>query len=344
LGEDKMVAKDHNVVKPLVSIITPCYNGEEFVHRFLDSVLNQTYSNIEFIFINDGSTDKTEEIVLFYQSRFILRKIDFKYIYQENKGQAAALNKGLKIFKGDYLTWPDSDDILHEDNIKNRVDFFERNKEYNIVVCESKLVDKNRKDIGVLRRIPPQINDNLFDDLIIEKNVYFAGGAYMVRTKTFLECNPKRFIYESRGGQNWQMLLPILHKNNCGYLNEQLYYIFVRQGSHSRQDASLLDKLKTCDIHEDILNNVISELDIEGKNNYLYIIREKYARKRLRLAAHHRNKELLKKYYYILLNNNWVTKRDKVTYLIGKYFILSIVSKIPVIPQKVLREIKKVFL
>jgi len=50
----------------LVSIITPCFNGEFLIHRLLDSILNQTYNNIEFIFINDGSTDKTEEVVKSY--------------------------------------------------------------------------------------------------------------------------------------------------------------------------------------------------------------------------------------------------------------------------------------
>ena len=58
-----------NKNKPLVSVITPCYNGEKFLHRFLDSVLNQTYTNVEFIFINDGSFDKTEEIVFSYKER-----------------------------------------------------------------------------------------------------------------------------------------------------------------------------------------------------------------------------------------------------------------------------------
>ena len=56
---------------PLVSIITPCYNGEKKAIKFLNSVLEQTYKNIEFIIVNDGSTDKTEEIILSYRDKFI---------------------------------------------------------------------------------------------------------------------------------------------------------------------------------------------------------------------------------------------------------------------------------
>ena len=106
-----------------VSIITPCYNGEMYVERMLNSVLEQDYNNIEFILINDGSTDKTEAIVKKYETKFKKKGIDFIYIYQSNSGQAAALNKGLAIFKGDYLTWPDSDDMLSKDSISKKVEF-----------------------------------------------------------------------------------------------------------------------------------------------------------------------------------------------------------------------------
>src|SRR5665647_3873382 len=98
--------------QPLVSIITPCYNGEIFVHRFLDSILIQTYENIEFIFINDGSNDNTEKIVLSYRDKFKLKGISFKYIFQENKGQAAALNKGLKTVSYTHLRAHETDSYL----------------------------------------------------------------------------------------------------------------------------------------------------------------------------------------------------------------------------------------
>jgi glycosyltransferase involved in cell wall biosynthesis len=92
-----------------VSIITPCYNGESFVSRYLDTILNQSYNNLELILVNDGSTDQTEAIVMSYKPKFKEVGIEFIYMYQEHAGQAAALNQGLKIFTGDYLTWPDSD-------------------------------------------------------------------------------------------------------------------------------------------------------------------------------------------------------------------------------------------
>lgn len=69
------------MTKPLVSIITPCYNGEAFLKRYFESILNQTYPNLELIFINDGSTDRTEEIALSYRER--LEKRGITYIYEK---------------------------------------------------------------------------------------------------------------------------------------------------------------------------------------------------------------------------------------------------------------------
>lgn len=68
-------------MKKKVSIITPCYNGEKYIRRYLESILKQTYTNIELIFINDGSNDNTEEIVMSFKEEFERKKIEFIYIY-----------------------------------------------------------------------------------------------------------------------------------------------------------------------------------------------------------------------------------------------------------------------
>lgn len=114
------------MTKPLVSIITPCYNGEAFLKRYFESILNQTYPNLELIFINDGSTDRTEEIALSYRERLEKRGITYIYEKQENAGQAAALNRGLKLFTGEYLTWPDSDDVMTKDSIEKKSIFLRK--------------------------------------------------------------------------------------------------------------------------------------------------------------------------------------------------------------------------
>lgn len=94
--------------KPLVSVIVPVYNVERYLERCLDSIVGQTYQNLEIVLVNDGSTDRSEEICLAYaqsDARICL-------INQKNQGPSAARNTGLDYIHGEYLTFVDSDDYL----------------------------------------------------------------------------------------------------------------------------------------------------------------------------------------------------------------------------------------
>ncbi|SHE83358.1 glycosyltransferase family A protein [Alkalibacter saccharofermentans] len=312
---------------PLVSIITPCYNGEKYVHRFLESVLMQTYSNIELIFINDGSTDKTEEIVLSYKNKFEINNIVFKYIYQENRGQAAALNQGLRIFNGKYLTWPDSDDILHKDNIKLKVEYLESNQDYGMVLCKSRVIDEDTlKPIGELRRIHDNVSqDNLFRDLILEKNVYYAPGGYMVRTSSLDDVVENREIYESRAGQNWQLLLPIASKYRCGYIDKHLYDYLVRSNSHSRMENDYKSEIQKCNNHEDVIINTIHRIhnfDDYEKKKWCMVVNHKYLKKKFEIASKYRITNDMTNGYLLLKELNLITFKDIILYNKSKYSIL----------------------
>jgi len=176
------------------------------------------------------------------------------------------------------------------------------------------------KQIRSLQRIPPIDGpDDLFHDLIEEKNVYFAPGGYMIRTSAFLSANPQRTIYACRGGQNWQMLLPVAYRFRCGYIDEFLYDYMVRGESHSRLAKSLEDHLKRAEEHENILKTVIRLMDMDEKerNNCIAIIDQKYARKRFRLAATFRDRQKMKMYYDLLRECYPVTGRDRYHYLKG---------------------------
>ena len=92
----------------MISVIVPVYNVEKYLEECLDSIQDQTYSDIEVILVNDGSTDSSKEICKKYckqDSRFLL-------INQENQGLSAARNKGVEISTGEYIVFVDSDDII----------------------------------------------------------------------------------------------------------------------------------------------------------------------------------------------------------------------------------------
>ena len=108
----------------LVSAVSPCYNGETYITRYFEAMLKQTYRPIEIILVNDGSTDKTEEIIMSYKGKLEESGITLKYIKKQNEGLGAAINDGLKHTEGEYLIWPDTDDVLFPESIEKRVSFW----------------------------------------------------------------------------------------------------------------------------------------------------------------------------------------------------------------------------
>ncbi|NFO34813.1 glycosyltransferase family 2 protein [Clostridium botulinum] len=315
-----------------VSIITPCFNGEEFVGRYIESILNQTYKNIELILVNDGSTDGTEDIIKSYIPKFNNKGMELKYIYQKNKGQASALNKGLEIFNGDYLTWPDSDDILVRDSIEKKVLFLENNKQYGLVRTDAIIVNENNlnKIEGYFAKTNNnKLKEELFLDFINENKIWFAPGCYMIRTNAFLDVNHNRKIYESRSGQNWQMLLPITYKYKCGFIDEALYIYVVRENSHSHSIVDYKKLLNRCDEHEDILVNVVKGINMKEneKEKYLIIIKEKYIRKKLYIASKFRDKDLANKQYKMLKDKRVVNGCDFSSYLASKNKIYNVIFR-----------------
>jgi glycosyltransferase involved in cell wall biosynthesis len=98
----------------LVSLLTPMYNTDKYIHRLLDSVLSQDYPSIEMIIIDDGSTDNSKDIVKSYIQPFAEKGYTLKYVYQENQGQSVAIKNGLQLISGEFLAWPDSDDFYAE--------------------------------------------------------------------------------------------------------------------------------------------------------------------------------------------------------------------------------------
>jgi glycosyltransferase involved in cell wall biosynthesis len=242
-----------------VSVITPCYNGENFIGRFIESILDQTYKFIELIIVNDGSTDNTEKIIRDYEKKLANRGIKFSYIYKEkNSGQASALNNGLQIFTGDYLIWPDSDDFLFPDSIRERVEFLEDNPDYDFVVTNGYEYHESNLTNPIKKVFNFTYNDNVFLEILLGDMVLNCG--YMVRASSFLTVNPDREIFPSRTGQNYQMLLPLGFKYRCGYIDKPLFARVIRENSHSHTETREYEKLilRSYEVNEILLRVLLS--------------------------------------------------------------------------------------
>ncbi len=112
----------------LVSVVVPCYNIEKYVEKCIDSILNQTYENLEIILVDDGATDNTGKILDKIKDKRV------KVIHQKNAGLSAARNSGLKIATGKYVCFIDGDDFIDEKYVETLLNFAEKS-DSDITIC-----------------------------------------------------------------------------------------------------------------------------------------------------------------------------------------------------------------
>lgn len=231
----------------LVSVITPGWNGKYFVHRLLDSLLKQTYKYIEYIYVDDGSTDGTNEVVLSYKSKFESAGIQFTYIHKENGGVSTAVEEGLKYVNGEFLCWPEYDDWLTPNSIEKKVKYLQEHTDCAVVTSDAWLVnDKNiNKPYGVLsHKNPNRYDRNHFVQALLSNSV-FTAACQMCRMEKFDETHPNRHIFPSKIGPNWQILLPLYYKYNRGWIEEPLCFYYVRPDSISNGNYATIEKRKS---------------------------------------------------------------------------------------------------
>lgn len=242
--------------KSLVSVITPCYNGEKHIFRLLDSLLSQDYPEIEMIVVDDGSTDNSRDIIESYVDRFVEKGYRLQYVYQKNAGQAAAINKALPLVNGEYLVWPDADDYYASNTaISEMVKAFESlDDSYGIVRCEEVFVkEEDLSQVGVQKYQTHK--ERIFEEYFTAKESVAVTGSHMMRMSLFDEVNPQRHIFDGRAPQNFQMLLPLCYSYKVFTLEKLLYTILIRKNSHSRSAESYEKHIEDFKGYQEILDN-----------------------------------------------------------------------------------------
>lgn len=243
--------------KSLVTLIAPFYNAQDYLDRFLDSVVAQTYTNIQFILVNDGSTDGGNAIVERRRHELEKKLTSFVYVIQKNGGAASAVNAALKFVEGEFLCWADSDDLLAPDNVKLKYEFLVKYPEYGMVMCGARAVDyETGTELRELilpneKRIPA-----LFQTIVDGIPCY--PGVFMLRTELLFKRLKNREIYHNpEAGQNYQLLLPVAYFNKCGFINSILYTYYVRMDSHSH-NVTLEKAYKRTFVREILLKNIVT--------------------------------------------------------------------------------------
>ncbi len=227
-------------IKGLVSIVLPVYNGADLVGLSIESVLNQTEGNFEFIIINDGSTDNTKEVIESYAAR------DKRIIVvnQENRRIPRTLSRGFNMAKGEFFTWTSADNIMPKDFIEKMKAELEKDENTAMIYANMRLINekgKTHKNHGWFE-IPFGSGNVIFPNDTLELNTYpnnTIGAAFMYRAKAFevLGCYSsfKHTLEDYDYWMRMNSLLNIKHTSFC----EPVYYYRWHSGSLTAKDKEL---------------------------------------------------------------------------------------------------------
>ena len=160
----------------LVSIIVPVYNVEKYIHKAIDSILNQTYKNIEIILIDDGSPDNCPAICDAYATQDHRVKV----VHQQNSGLAASRMKGIAFARGEYILFIDSDDWIEPAMVEDMLLAAEKN-DADIVVCDYKTFAGENEEIVSNK---------------VRKNHNTPIKAYAAKSFCWIALTISGFIYE----------------------------------------------------------------------------------------------------------------------------------------------------
>lgn len=201
-----------------VSIILPTYNMARTIERAIDSVFSQTYQNLELIIVDDGSKDNTYPIVKEILNK---NKKEIQYLYQENQGRSAALNKGIEHSTGDYLAFLDADDTLTKDSIESRLNFLESNPEKEAVFADTNFIDL-KGDIYFIKK-PYSLNNekDLAMRFLSAPTTPFHSVSFMYQKSVFNKIG--YFNPDIRRTEDREFSFRLLSNCSAGYLSHPVY-------------------------------------------------------------------------------------------------------------------------
>ena len=236
-----------------ISVIIPVYNAENYLKKCIDSVINQTLTDIEIICINDGSTDNSLKIL----EEYALQDNRIKIINQENQGAGAARNAGIKVSSGTYIGFIDPDDFYPSKDVLNIL--YTNATEHDVLVCGGSVIF---------------YKDNEFFESRYEKGVFKTAGYINFNDYQF-DYYYQRFIYNTeflkknnlyfplyRRYQDAPFFLNVMEKCKQFYAIPDLTYVYFESENGNTSDSKKV---------YDMLNGIAYCLDLSKKNKWNYV-------------------------------------------------------------------------
>ena len=215
---------NHSNKDPAVSVIMPVYNGESHLRESIDSILDQSFTDFEFIVVDDGSTDSSASIVSAYRDSRI------RFVQQESSGISVALNKGIKLARGEFIARMDADDISLPDRLDCQYKHLKSHSEIDILGGQAHIIDMYGEVIGDKKKPVSQ--------QAIKRAIEFAcpliHPTYMVRKSAYLELDGYRARFPPC--EDYDFLLRALDMGK-GVSNLDKYLLYYRVNTEFSRPA-----------------------------------------------------------------------------------------------------------
>lgn len=267
-----------------VSVIVPIYNVEKYLTKCIESLLNQSYENIEILLVDDCATDKSEEIA----KQFEVKDNRCKYIKREkNGGLSAARNTGIINATGDYLMFVDSDDWVSKNFVKKMLEKA-KEEDSDIVVCDYMMVTNE------IQKCANSLEPLTDESTINEKIAYIRNHAWTkLYKKSFWNKEKLMFPENIKRGEDMGVTIPLLTRTNkISIIKEPLYYYVQRDNSLSNVKAKKINLDFYTDAFDLMLKNRNYKYDIEIE--YHGILEMIYGKTMLMIKHLYSNKEIKK--------------------------------------------------
>lgn len=214
-----------HLIPPSVSVLMPVYNAEKYLNEAIESILNQTFADFELVIINDGSTDRSEEIILRYQDariRYFKNEVNLKLI--------KTLNRGLELVAGKYIARMDADDISELNRLQVQFEFMEANPEVGIV--GTGFINFKGESTEISRVMYKPTHDEICFNQLYQ--IHLSHGTCMIRAEV-LRLNSLNFSLEFEHAEDFELFTRMSSFTKLANIQAYLYRV-----RHHEQEVSKL--------------------------------------------------------------------------------------------------------
>ncbi|NFO13452.1 glycosyltransferase family 2 protein [Clostridium botulinum] len=256
----------------LISIIMPVFNAEKYLEKSIQSVLNQTIKNFEFIIVNDNSTDKSENII----EQFVKDDSRIKYIKNVNKGVSNARNLGIELSKGEYITFIDADDYIYSNALEQMYLYIKKEnndvcmagyieeslnkkKKFELPYKDGKILNNSEVKLNIIPKMIAITKDDT------DKNLIMGSVWRLLIRRNIIEKNNIKFNSKVYLAEDLLFCIEVFSKANSVIIMKECYYNYMRYGN------TVLERYRKNFLRESLFfyseyENLLKELNIFDYN------------------------------------------------------------------------------